>query len=740
MLHRLLAVLFGLALLSSPMHAAPPAGQTLLANPGLELDADGDHWPDGWPQAGPTVTWEAEGDNHFLRLRSSEPGSTVMLYREVGIPDGVQALELTWKQRVTGLKKGKNSWFDARIMLEFMNEARQKVAPTPRAPSTGKDTDGWIERSTSFIVPEGAKTLKFMPALLQVAEGTFDLDDIVLRSTDPEPIRKQMAEAARIHQEKLAAERQARQAKAQALLEAQGSLITHGDFQTADRKDSASPAHWGRVKPGMTWEQEGDNRFLRMRTITPGEMILAYRTVDIPAGVQALELSWKQRVTGLKKGEKPWFDARILLEIHDVAGRKIATPSPAYTQKDTDGWVEKTRAFVVPPGSMTLVLMPTLFQAAAGTFDIDDVKIVPTEAAPLLAAQEKREAQARARYVPPEAPDRAKWPSMLKVVGNRVVDAEGNEVLLRGVNAGGLETLPMDEQPVKSVVVAIEDWKANCVRVPIKDEFWYGQSAYQNDGGREYREKIDRIITLAANRGAYVMIDLHRYRAPRKEHAVFWAEFAALYKNHPAVLFDVFNEPHGVSWELWRNGGFISTAKGVDESAFLSDEERRRNQGYESIGMQGLVDAVRGAGASNIIVAGGIQWCNDLSGIADGYALDDRGGNGIIYSWHCYNWHRGWEAKVLAVAEKHPVVVGEFGADVKKMGFIPDADQEDPHTWAPDMLGFIQKHKLHWTAWCMHTAATPRLLADWDYTPTPFWGAYVNDALAGKRFELKRPR
>jgi len=30
--------------------------------------------------------------------------------------------------------------------------------------------------------------------------------------------------------------------------------------------------------------------------------------------------------------------------------------------------------------------------------------------------------------------------------------------------------------------------------------------------------------------------------------------------------------------------------------------------------------------------------------------------------------------------------------------------------------------------------------ADWDYTPTPYWGVYVKDALAGKKFELKKMR
>ena len=378
--------------------------------------------------------------------------------------------------------------------------------------------------------------------------------------------------------------------------------------------------------------------------------------------------------------------------------------------------------------------MPTLFQVRTGTFDLDDLVMKPVEPDELLAVAKRREAEIKARYVPVEEPNRVQWPSELHVAGNRLHDSNGREVWLQGVNAGGLETLPQDRQVIKSVVVAIDEWKANCVRVPMNESFWYGRSAYQKDGGREYREIIDQIITLAANRGAYIAIDLHRFRAPKQEHADFWKDFAALYKDHPAVLFDVFNEPHGVSWEQWRNGDWIGEKKDADESAFLSDEEKKKNQGFESVGMQGLVNAVRSTGAKNIIIAGGVFWCKDLSGITRGSALEDKTGNGIMYSWHTYNWHTGWEAKVLATAALHPIFLGEAGADIKKMDFIPADDQEDPYTWVPDMLGFVQKHQLNWTGWCLHPKASPVMISDWSYTPTPFWGAFAKRALAGEHF------
>ena len=165
---------------------------------------------------------------------------------------------------------------------------------------------------------------------------------------------------------------------------------------------------------------------------------------------------------------------------------------------------------------------------------------------------------------PDEPENRAKWPKELKVVGNRLVDPSGREVWLQGLNAGGMESVPNADQIVKSTVVGIDEWKANCVRLPVNETFWFGRSAYQNDGGVQYRAAVDKIVRLAANRGAYVALDLHRFRAPKPEHVEFWKDAAKRYANHPAVLFDLFNEPHGISWKIWRDGGFVGEAGKVD--------------------------------------------------------------------------------------------------------------------------------------------------------------------------------
>ena len=117
-----------------------------LPNPGFE-EANADQtWPEGWPtlkQGGQYGT--DEDGNRFLRMTASEPGKMTMLYREIAIPEGVDALELKFRYRLHDFKRGSQSWFDARIMMEFMDAARNKVSPNPPAPNFTRNQGEWKE-------------------------------------------------------------------------------------------------------------------------------------------------------------------------------------------------------------------------------------------------------------------------------------------------------------------------------------------------------------------------------------------------------------------------------------------------------------------------------------------------------------------------------------------------------------------------------------------------------------------
>ena len=166
------------------LHAQAANGASLVSNGNLEADSDNDQWPDGWPKAKTGGSWVEEQGNHFIRLKSSQPGEMVMLYRQITVPKGVKALQFTWRWRVSDFKPGAEAWFDARILMDFKDASGTKLPPAPSAPYRRNNTNGWVEASAKLNVPEGATFLEIMPSLIQVEQGMLDLDDVAIKPVD----------------------------------------------------------------------------------------------------------------------------------------------------------------------------------------------------------------------------------------------------------------------------------------------------------------------------------------------------------------------------------------------------------------------------------------------------------------------------------------------------------------------------------------------------------------------------
>lgn len=294
-------------------------------------------------------------------------------------------------------------------------------------------------------------------------------------------------------------------------------------------------------------------------------------------------------------------------------------------------------------------------------------------------------------------------PPELATQGNQiVVKSTGQLVRLTGVNIPSLEWgngehLKTTDAHGGSITVATAVWKANIIRLPIDPVRFMAGGAYVTT--------VDTVIAQAAAANCYVLLDNHEYGHPIPSHVTFWTNAATRYKNNPAVIFGLLNEPHGTTWTVWRDGDAVNP------------------------GMQDLVDTVRATGANNLVTASGLDYAYDLTGIHSGYALTDTAtGNGIVYETHIYPWKTQWQWKVGTTSHTYPVIVGEIGH--------PDGTTfigltfEDDSTWVPRVLDYVDTHRLHYTGWCMHTGADPSMLLDWNYTPTPYWGAPAKARLA----------
>ncbi|MAX25369.1 MAG: endoglucanase [Phycisphaeraceae bacterium] len=514
------------------------------------------------------------------------------------------------------------------------------------------------------------------------------------------------------------------------------NLFLNGDLQAGSTE---LPAKWG-LKPeqGVTCKTQGDNRFLRLTSMHPGKTVLTYREFYFnpdDAG-RFLRLSFKMRCNDLQRGEKPWFVGTLFIQFVDDNNKKLSPGVRGIPRvKGTMDWQDKSVDMVIPDKAVKLQIMPVLFNVKSGTMDMDDFSLQYISA---MGEKYKPAPKQRAHTAVFPVNGGKPHPLELKVVGNQVINSAGKEVWLQGINIPSLGWSAKGEQVFTSTVVAIDEWHANVIRLAVRHNFWFGESDYQNDGGKAYRELVDKLVEATASRGAYLLLDLHEFKAIQPKHLRFWEDAAKRYANHPAVIFGLFNEPHSISWDVWKNGGQVKEK--IKAKDGVAAENKLDYKTFESPGIQKCMDVIRQTGAKNVCTVSGLDWAATVAGVLEGYDIVDNGGNGIIYEAHCYNWKKDWQGHFLDTAKKYPVLMGELGADIKPMDFLPKEIQEDPYTWAPDFLGCVQKHKLHWTAWCFHTNSTPRMLSDWDFTPTPFCGQFAKDALSGKPFEMKKMR
>jgi hypothetical protein len=363
----------------------------------------------------------------------------------------------------------------------------------------------------------------------------------------------------------------------------------------------------------------------------------------------------------------------------------------------------------------------------------------------------------------------------LHVADTQLADPNGNVVVLRGVNISGLESFPTglsgdSSQVLKTVDVALNDWHANLLRVTVYSDFWFGHDEGAIDGNGNslgevdptaYRKLIDQIVAKASEHGAYVMLtewgsDMGNVNLrpdlrdlPDYGTQAFWQDAAThrmqvdaqgnavangpSYANNPALMFDLFNEPHDdgsgqVGWNEWLNGG-----KGFQET---SKEGVTRT--YDSPGMQGLLTTIRNAKANNIVAAEGLGYSADFSGIGAGFGLKDVKSN-LMYELHLYpaQWQSATDGDALVQqlgGLKVPVYVGEFGtpygADDPASG-VNGVPLQGATQWTKDMLAWLHQHNYSWTAWSMSADTAPVLIQDYvNYTPTPYFGAVVKADLA----------
>ena len=301
--------------------------------------------------------------------------------------------------------------------------------------------------------------------------------------------------------------------------------------------------------------------------------------------------------------------------------------------------------------------------------------------------------------------------STLAVVGNHLVD-NGRSVVFRGVNRSGSEYAcyqgwgffdgPSDDASISAMAA----WGINAVRVPLNEDCWLGINGVSPTySGANYQNAIAGYVGRLRAHGLYVQLSNQVagpgstlsttiLPMPDADHApAFWSSVASRFAGDHGVIFDLYNEPHDVSWSCWTNGCWVTSGYNLVTP-------------YQAAGMSSLVAAVRATGAGNVILLPGLSWSYDLGGWLANRPSDGQLVAGI-HNYGASGWNTPsiWNNAYAPVGTQVPVIFGEMGFD----GYI-----EQLMPWA-------DAHGIGYLAWTWDTWGNQEaLVSSYSGTPTTY--------------------
>ncbi len=337
--------------------------------------------------------------------------------------------------------------------------------------------------------------------------------------------------------------------------------------------------------------------------------------------------------------------------------------------------------------------------------------------------------------------------------GSKILDADGKEVWITGVNWFGYNTGTnifdgLWNSELVSSVEAIADHGFNLIRVPISAELindWasgdYPQANYNNAYNPDLNqmnslEIFDYFLKLAEENGMKVMPDIHSAETDAAGHnANMWCTdkvsvkeyYAALewmaerYKDNDTIIaFDLKNEPHGKPNEgdkaaIWNDSKDANNWKNVAETAAAKVLAKNPNvlimvEGIE-IYPKDLKNNSDYSSTDNDDYFFN-WWGGNLRGVKD-YPIDlGKHQDKLVYSPHDYGptvyqqpWFEGdydynslkkdcWNDNWLFIKNKDiaPLLIGEWG------GFMTEPNI----TWMTYMRKLISENHLNHTFWCFN--------------------------------------
>ena len=311
----------------------------------------------------------------------------------------------------------------------------------------------------------------------------------------------------------------------------------------------------------------------------------------------------------------------------------------------------------------------------------------------------------------------------LSVVGNQVIYNNQRPYIPEGISIyGGLEDTDYQENIPNvdaQIVAAAKYWHANTIRLQIAESNLFSKVTPGRKYNQHFLRAIIKQVNLARSLNMFVVINdqtefTSRTTGPTGVTVKFWKIMSMVFKNQPRIIFDLFNEPnighnnsHLLKDYLGRRHihlGFLSKPNRLDRLLRGNSAETwnlwkngGKFNGTRYIGMQTMVNQIRGYGVNNLIWVEGPNQARELP--RRKYLI--TGGN-IVYSFHHPNLNSpsAW-GKIGTLSKYAPVVDGEW------------AQYQSPwaecftraYTNAPIYLNYLLRHNIGIIAWSLQAGS-----------------------------------
>lgn len=255
----------------------------------------------------------------------------------------------------------------------------------------------------------------------------------------------------------------------------------------------------------------------------------------------------------------------------------------------------------------------------------------------------------------------------LRVCGTKLCNQHGQPIQLRGMSTHGLQWY-RDCVTNSSLDALATNWTADVLRISM-----YIQEGGYETNPRFFTDLVHSIIEQVTSRGMYAIVDWHMLspgdpNVNLSRAKTFFAEIAQRHNGKNNLLYEIANEPNGVSWSRVRT---------------YAEE---------------LIPVIRANDPDTPILVGTRAWSS--LGVSDGSNETEvinnpvRASN-IMYTFHFYAASHGdsYLNTLSRAADRIPMFVTEYGTQTAS------GDGGNNFTMAQRYIDLMASKKISWVNW-----------------------------------------